>query len=404
MRGSRLYVSIAALAITLSAHPVLASGTNDPKIFDRDGAALTSFAPELAARIGRDLPSAAKVQLTIDARVNGVLAEEVDRAVELYGAKAGAALVMEVQSGQILGMVSRRAEPSGVMKADSPATIPNMLLDGVFEFGGLAKLVTLASALDRGTIALDSRIDARRPLQHERFTIRDYHPTSKILSIPEVVTSSSNVATARIAQSLGDTDYRASLARLGLFETPEVGKGLLAAAPLHPRNWSTLHTLTTSFGFGMAVSPLRAAATAATLVNGGRLVQPVLVKPQGATAGGTGQQVISADTSQEIRALMRLNVKRGSASRADAPGFDVGGVTGTSEKVANGRYQRDKLLTAFIGVFPSVQPKYLVLTLVDEPTRSSEPDGYKTAGWTAAPIAGRIVRHIAPILEPAKVQ
>lgn len=395
MRGSRLYVSITALAITLSAHPVLASDANEPKIADRDGVSVAGFAPDLAARIGRDLPSAAKVQLTIDARINGVLAGEVDRAVELYGAKAGAALVMDVRSGEILGMVSRRAEPSGVMKADSPATTPDMLLDGVFEFGGLAKLVTLASALDRGVIALDSRIDARRPLQHGRFTIRDYHPAKKILSIPEVVTSSSNVATARIARSLGDTDYRASLARLDLFETPEVGQGLMAAAPLHPPNWASLHTLTTSFGFGMAVSPLRAAATAATLVNGGRLVQPVLVKLQGAVAGGTGQQVISADTSQEIRALMRLNVKRGPAGRADTPGHLVGGVTGTSEKVANGRYQRDKLLTAFIGVFPSDQPKYVILTMFDEPTRSNDVDGYKTAGWNAAPTAASIINRLA---------
>jgi cell division protein FtsI (penicillin-binding protein 3) len=160
--------------------------------------------------------------------------------------------------------------------------------------------------------------------------------------------------------------------------------------------------MTIAFGHGIAVTPLHMITATAAIVNGGILHPPTMLKvPDGASVPGV--RVISPKTSEQMRKLMRLVVESGTAKFAEAPGYVVGGKTGTAEKNVHGRYEEKKLVSSFIGAFPMNDPKYVMLTLVDEPHGNKESHGYATAGWTVAPATSRIIQRIAPLLGVAPV-
>ncbi len=169
------------------------------------------------------------------------------------------------------------------------------------------------------------------------------------------------------------------------------------AAPHFPAKWREVNVMTIAFGHGISVTPLSFASAAAALVNGGVLRQATLVK-QSPDDVPQGQQVISPKTSEQMRKLMRLVVEHGTGTQAAAPGYVVGGKTGTAEKISGRHYAEKKLLSSFVGVFPINDPKYLILTVVDEPHPNKQSHGYATAGWTVAPATSRIVQRIAPLL------
>jgi cell division protein FtsI (penicillin-binding protein 3) len=155
--------------------------------------------------------------------------------------------------------------------------------------------------------------------------------------------------------------------------------------------------MTIAFGHGISVTPLSFASAAAALVNGGVLRQARLVK-QSPDDAPQGQQVISPKTSEQMRKLMRLVVEHGTGTQAAAPGYVVGGKTGTAEKISGRHYAEKKLLSSFVGVFPINDPRYLILTVVDEPHPNKQSHGYATAGWTVAPATSRIVQRMAPLV------
>jgi cell division protein FtsI (penicillin-binding protein 3) len=171
-----------------------------------------------------------------------------------------------------------------------------------------------------------------------------------------------------------------------------------SAEPLVPKHWGELSTVTIAFGHGLSVAPLQSVMATAALVNGGRLIPPTFLKRSAEEASESAKQVIRPETSEKMRYLMRLNVEQGTAKRAEVDGFYVGGKTGTSEKVVNGRYAKDKVLTAFMGVFPADKPRYLLLVMLDEPKATPETNGYATSGYNAVPVAGKIIARIAPLL------
>jgi cell division protein FtsI (penicillin-binding protein 3) len=263
--------------------------------------------------------------------------------------------------------------------------------------GSTFKALTVAMALDSGKLNLNSRFDATAPLRYGTFTIDDFHPQRRVLSLPEVFTFSSNIGSAKMALALGVDAHRAFLKKMGQLdrlrtELPE------SAEPLVPKNWSEISTVTIAFGHGLSVAPLQSVMATAALVNGGMLMPPTLLKRSEEEARVLAKRVIKADTSEKMRYLMRLNVEQGTAKRAEVEGFYVGGKTGTSEKVVNGRYAKDKVLTAFMGVFPADKPRYLLLVMLDEPKATPETHGYATSGYNAVPVAGRIIARIAPLL------
>jgi cell division protein FtsI (penicillin-binding protein 3) len=263
--------------------------------------------------------------------------------------------------------------------------------------GSTFKALTLAMALDSGKINLTSSFDARVPLRYGKFNINDYHAQRRILTVPEIFTYSSNIGTARMALSLGVEHHKWFLRKMGQLdrlrtELPE------SAEPLVPKRWGELNTVTIAFGHGLSVAPLQAVMGIGALMNGGALIPPTFMKRTPEEARRIGVQVIKPETSMKMRYLMRLNAEKGSARKADVPGYYVGGKTGTSEKVIGGRYSKTKLLTSFTAVMPADQPRYLVLIMLDEPQGLPETHGYATSGWNAAPTAAKVIARVAPIL------
>jgi cell division protein FtsI (penicillin-binding protein 3) len=273
----------------------------------------------------------------------------------------------------------------------------NRLTTGVFEMGSTFKALTVAMALDSGKVTLGSSFDARHPLRYGKFQIHDFHAQRRILTVPEIFTYSSNIGTARMALALGVEHHKSFLRKMGQLdrlrtEIPE------SAEPLVPKRWGELNTVTIAFGHGLSVAPLQAVMGIAALMNGGRMIPPTFLKRSEEEAAKLAKQVVKPETSERMRYLMRLNAEKGSATRAEVKGFYVGGKTGTSEKVVNGRYSKTKLLTSFTAVLPADKPRYLVLIMLDEPQPLPETKGYATSGWNAAPVTASVIARIAPML------
>jgi cell division protein FtsI (penicillin-binding protein 3) len=263
--------------------------------------------------------------------------------------------------------------------------------------GSTFKALTVAMALDSGRYNINSTFDARGKLRYGRFAIGDFHAQNRVLNVPEVFVYSSNIGTAKMALGLGVEAHRNFLRKLGQLdrmqtELPE------SAAPILPPRWGELNTMTIAFGHGLAVAPLQAVAAVGAMVNGGYMITPTFLRRTEEEARAKAVRVIKPETSEGMRYVMRLNAERGSASRAAIAGFYVGGKTGTAEKVINGRYSKTKNLTTFTAVYPMDKPRYLFLTIVDEPQATPETFGFTTAGWNAAPVTGNIIERVAPLL------
>ena len=333
------------------------------------------------------------VDLGVDLRVQFAMRDELVKAREKFKAKAAAGLILNVNTGEIVSMVSEPDfDPNNPKEANDPTRI-NRLTTGVYEMGSTFKILTLAMALDSGKATMNSMWDVRMPLRYGRFAIHDYEPMHRLISLPEVFTFSSNIGAARIALACGVDAHKAFLKKMGQLdrlrtELPE------SAMPIVPKNWADINTATIAFGHGLAVAPLQAMMATAALVNGGYLIPPTFLKRSQAEAMKIAKRVIKPETSDKMRYLLRLNAEVGTARRAHVDGYYVGGKTGTSEKVVHGRYAHDKLLTIFTGVFPCDRPQYIVLVMIDEPLNK----GHSTAGLNAAPTTGQIIARIGPLL------
>jgi cell division protein FtsI (penicillin-binding protein 3) len=345
-----------------------------------------------------ETPELEPVRLSIDLRVQHAMREELVAAMEKFSAIAAAGLVLDVRTGEVISLVSLPDfDPNVPTDALQPDRI-NRINVGVYEMGSVMKAVTTAMALESGEFTINSVLDARGSLRFGRQTISDYRGENRPLTVPEVFIHSSNVGTARMALALGaqhQQDFLRELGLLGRLRT-ELAE---SAAPIVPSRWGEINTATISFGHGIAVQPLAASMATAAMVNGGYLIPPTFLARSEDEAQALADQVISRETSEALRYVMRLNAEQGSARSAAIAGFFVGGKTGTAEKVVDGRYARDKRLNTFFAVAPADDPRYLFLTILDEPKALPETHGFATSGWNAAPTTGRIIERVAPMLD-----
>ena len=336
------------------------------------------------------------LRLSLDLRVQSLLHQELSAAVDRFRALGGAGLVLDAQTGEVLAMVSLPDfDPNFSRRAVGEARF-NRASKGVYEMGSTFKLFTVAMALDSGTVSLTDGYDASKPLRAARFSITDYHGKNRWLSVPEILVYSSNIGAAKMAIDVGTAVQRDYLSRLGLLsppdiELPEVG------TPLVPQRWRDINTMTIGYGHGIAVSPLQVAAGVATVVNGGIARSPTLLRKDGARPVA-GKRVLAAETSRQVRRLMRLVVSRGTGRNADVPGYLVGGKTGTADKLNGGTYLDGALISSFVGAFPMSAPSYVVLVVLDEPQGDAATRNYATGGWIAAPVVGRVVARLAPLM------
>ena len=337
------------------------------------------------------------ISTSLDLKVTYAVREELAKGIAKFKAKAGAAAILDVNTGEVVGLASLPDfDPNMPADALDPNHI-NRLSVGVYEMGSTFKAISIAMALDLGKVTLRSRIDARDSLRYGHFTIHDFHATHRVLSVPEVFTYSSNIGAARMALMAGVEAHKAFLKKMGQLsrlrtELPE------SAEPLVPKNWGELNTMTIAFGQGLNVAALQAMMAVGALANGGILVTPTFLKRSEEDAKTDAPRVIKPETSEAMRYLMRLNAEIGTAKIANVQGYFVGGKTGTADKIVHGHYSKDKVLTTFMAILPADKPKYLYLALLDEPQGLPETGGYHTAAYNAGEVAGKIIERTGPLL------
>jgi cell division protein FtsI (penicillin-binding protein 3) len=335
------------------------------------------------------------VETSLDMRVQYVLAREMGEARGDFGALAAGGVVMDVNTGEILGLVSLPDFDPNTRALGKGDSERNIMVQDVYELGSVFKIVSFALALEDHTIRnLDEVLPIGNGYKIGKFTIHEAEHMPATLKVRDILAQSSNIGAAQIALRSGAARQRAFLTRMGLLsplatELPE------RARPLYPSNWGEVETATIGFGHGISVSPLAYATAAAAIVNGGRRIVPTFLKHPADTRG---EQLVRSDTSATMRDLLRYVVTDGTGKSADVPGYDVGGKTGSAEKVAGRGYQAHKLVTSFCAAFPIEAPRYLVFVMLDEPHGNKSTSGFALAAYTAAPAAGRIISRIAPML------
>ncbi|MGF0538587.1 peptidoglycan D,D-transpeptidase FtsI family protein [Agrobacterium sp. ES01] len=336
------------------------------------------------------------VKLSIDLRVQNIVHDVVSEAQTKYEAKGAGAVVLDVRTGEVLAMASYPDFDPNNPASGSEEGWLNRMSNGTFEMGSTFKSFTTAMALDSGKVKITDSFDASKPIRIGGFTIKDFHGQRRVLTVPEIFKYSSNIGTGKMADIIGIDAHKEFLTRLGLLtrmdtELPEV------KTPSQPREWKKINSITISFGHGVATTPLQTAVAGAALVNGGYLIEPTFLPRNSEQAALVAKKVIQDKTSDEMRYLFGYNGFEGSGRNARVPGFDVGGKTGTADKVVNGRYDSKLNFNAFLAAFPINDPQYIVLTFCDEPHKGK--DGQSPiAGYTAAPMVRDIIRRSAAIL------
>lgn len=336
------------------------------------------------------------LKLTLDVRLQHIVRREVQKAIKDFTATAGAGIIMDVNTGEVLAATSLPDfDPLNPTADPKSPEMFNRVSLGTYELGSTFKIFTTAALLEQKNVPLSKKYDTSQPIKLGRFTINDFHGEKRPLTIPEVFMVSSNIGTVHMAQEIGTEGLKSFYSDLGLlkkanFEIDEIG------APIIPSPWRDINTLTASFGHGIAVSPLQLITATSAIVNGGLKVKAHLVFQDEKNSALT--RVVSKTTSLKLRQLLRLVVKEGTAKKADVKGYAIGGKTGTADKNIHGRYEKNNRIATFVGAFPINNPKYAILIMVDEPHPNKSSYGYATAGWVSAPAVARTVTSMGTLL------
>ena len=347
--------------------------------------------------------SGAPLQLSIDLSVQAAVEQVLYGGMQLLNAKGAAAILMDVHTGEVLSLASlpdfdpnnRPSLPTQLKAADSP--LFNRALQGVYELGSTFKIFAVSQALQMGMVTPETVIDIRGPIRWGKFRIKDYHNYGSKLPVFEVITKSSNIGAARIAQMIGAEEQKRFLASLGFLapiqiEMPEASGG----RPLLPSKWTELSTMTISYGHGLSATPLHLAVGYAAIANGGYKVSPTLVPNPRVEKG---ERVMSQTVSKQAVEMLRSVVTDGTASFGEVAGYAVAGKTGTADKPnPQGAYHEEKVISTFASIFPANDPKYVLVVSLDEPEDRTGSEPRRTAGWTAVPVAAEIIGRIAPLL------
>jgi cell division protein FtsI (penicillin-binding protein 3) len=366
-----------------------------------DGRGLAGAEKALDGQI-RGEAGKAQIPLSIDLRVQGALQDELTQAAEHFQVIDAVGMVVNVRTGEILGMASwPNYDPNAPGRA-TPASLVNHAAATVYEPGSVFKVFTLAMGLDSGVTTVNTVFDVHTPLVLPGQIIHDYDKGDRELPLWEVFTHSSNIGAARMALLAGADRMDHYFRAFGLFEKAP-SELLESAHPLVTKRLSENAVATMGFGHSISVSPLAIATGMSSILNGGIYRPLTLRKLEPGQAPTPGHRVIQASTSRTMLNLMRLNATDGTGRKADVPGYRVGGKTGTATKLVNGHYNGGKKnLASFAAIFPTDGPlnadRYYVLVMMDEPHDLPETGGFTTGGVISAPIAGKVIERIAPFL------
>lgn len=398
-RQMRLYPNGTLAAHVLGGASFGAEGVNSAEVIG-----IAGIEKAMDARLRDPAQAGNALALSLDLTVQATVEEVLSTGISMMNSKGGAAILMDVKTGEILALAAgptfdpndRPANPTSGDPGDSP--LFNRAVQGIYELGSTFKIFAVAQAMEMGLINPDTMIDAKTPMKWGRFTIKEFENHNYgILSASDVIAKSSNIGTARIAMMIGGEKQQEFLKSLGLFDASPIELIEAAGAkPLRPDRWSELVTITASYGHGISGSPMNLASAYAAIANGGHLIKPTLLHSD---THQIGLQVMSEATAKDSLAMLRRVVTEGTASLGDVAGYEVGGKTGTANKVKKGGgYYDDKVINTFASVFPISDPKYVLVVTLDEPVENTGPKPKRTAGWTAVPVAAEIIRRAAPLL------
>ena len=337
------------------------------------------------------------VALSIDVRVQGALEDELRRGMLSTNAIGAAGIVLDVDTGEVMAMASLPEFDPNTAGAAGAVNVFNRATNGVYELGSTFKPLTVAAAIDAGVVRDLGRQWNAAPVPVGRRSIKDSHPLGATLNVPQALVHSSNTVTARVADELGPERMRRAMIDLGMdrrpfIELPARGK------PLWPQgDWSRVTNMTVGFGHGLAVTPLHLASAYAAMVNGGIWRPATLMKLAPADVP-QGRRVFKESTSSKMRQMLRMISLYGTGRSADAPGYRIGGKTGSAEKAGVGGYNKTALVSSFAAAFPMDAPRYVVVIVVDEPKGTIASSFQRTAAFTSAPIVGKLVPRIGPML------
>lgn len=364
---------------------------------DVDGHGAAGMERVLDAKLSGETTRGAPAVLSIDSRVQGAVESELLGAMQKFNAIGATGVVLDVHSGELIALASLPSyNPNAAGRAPADWRFNRATL-GVYELGSTFKPLTVAAAMDAGVIKSPFQMyAAASPVHVGRFSINDDHPMGRSINVAELLIHSSNIATARVADAMGETRMKKAFRAMGFadrvqVELPERGQ------PIWPAYWGRSTLMTAGFGHGVAVSPLHLASAYAAMVNGG-IWRPSTLLKRTATGAPEGRRIFSERTSERMRQMLRLVVLEGTGRNADAPGYRVGGKTGTAEKPKDGGYARKSLISTFAAAFPMDAPRYVVIAMLDEPRGIPETHGFATAGWNAAPVVKQVVSRIGPLL------
>ncbi len=338
------------------------------------------------------------VAISIDSRVQAVMHQELMKSVQKFHANYAMGMLIKSETGEMIAMVSvPDFDPENPL--NSP--VENRFfkpLQGAYEMGSVFKIFNTALAIETG-IGLRREYDVSKPYTIRGKTIRDvpsFKPPRPHISVAEIMLHSSNVGSAQIASDLPDNAQREMMKRLGFMDALETDF-VTTAKPVLPRQWGPVERATISFGHGIAITPMHLLTAVNAMVNGGIYVTPTL-KKQEQNGVVHGRRVVTPEVSSQIRQIMYLIAEKTTAKKARIAGIDIGGKTGTAEKLVNGKYDSGRVFTVFVGAFPINAPQYTLIIMLDEPKGISETWGFKTAAWNAVPTAGAVMDTVLPLL------
>lgn len=337
------------------------------------------------------------VALSIDVRVQGALEDELRRGMLSTNAIGAAGIVLDVDSGEVMAMASLPEFDPNTAGASGAKNVFNRVTNGVYELGSTFKPLSIAAAIDAGVVRDLGRPWNAGPVQIGRRSIKDMKPKGATLNVPQALVYSSNTVTARVADELGPDRLRRTMIDLGMDARPFIELSA-RGKPLWPQGkWSRVTNMTVSYGHGLAVTPLHLASAYAAMVNGG-IWRPATLMKLDPTDVPRGRRVFKESTSSRMRQMLRMISLYGTGRNADAPGYRVGGKTGSADKNAGGVYKQNTIVSSFAAAFPMDAPRYVVVIVVDEPKGTVASSFQRTAAFTAAPVVGKLVPRIGPML------
>ena len=364
---------------------------------DFDGNGVMGMERVLNDQLSNPLGKGKPVALSIDSRVQAAMESELSAAMTDLRAIGATGLVLDVDTGEVISMVSLPLfNPNKSGQADAES-LRNNVTQSVYELGSTFKPLTVADAIDSGSITnLARRYDATAPIQVGKYKIRDDHPSHRWLNTPETLVHSSNISTARIADELGSERVQIFYRKLGFGEPPHI-ELRERGRTLWPTSWGRVTNMTVAYGHGIAVTPLHLASAYAAIINGGVWRPATLLKVAPGKAA-KGRRIVSPKTSDIMRKMLRLIVTEGTGKKANVPGFRIGGKTGTAEKPGVGGYSKTINVSTFAAVFPMDKPRYVVIAMLDSPKGSAASSGQTTAAYTAAPVVAKVIARTGPML------